>query len=562
MNEAAIVAPESAPLAFSIEGMTCASCVRHVEKAIASVPGVEEVVVNLATERATVGRGSGPITPGSIEAAVMQAGYSARLMTSDDPGHAEVMDRHDREGRALGRAFLIALLLTLPVFLAEMGGHMIPAIHDFVMASVGHQTSKYLFMILTTLVMFGPGLVFYSKGLPNLFRGVPDMNSLVAVGTLAAWGYSLVATLAPGVLPAGTVNVYYEAAAVIVTLILLGRYLEAKSRGRTSQAIQRLVRLQPKTARVVRDGKVQDIPRDEVKVGEVIEIRPGEQIPVDGVVVEGASHIDESMITGEPAPVRKVVGDAVVGATINTHGSFTFKATRIGADTVLAQIIRLVEGAQGAKLPVQALVDRITAYFVPATLAISVLTFALWLGFGPAPAFTLGLVNAVAVLIIACPCAMGLATPTSIMVGTGRAAEMGILFRRGDALQALRDVTLVALDKTGTLTKGKPELTDLIVAEGFERREVLRLVAAIEMKSEHPVASAIVQAAEAEGLVLDGAGDVLTTSGSGIAGSIEGKHVLVGAARHLEAAGIAVTAFDAVAETLARGGQDAAVCRY
>jgi Cu+-exporting ATPase len=306
------------------------------------------------------------------------------------------------------------------------------------------------------------------------------MDSLVVLGTSAAYGYSVVATFLRGLLPAGTANVYYEAAAVIVTLILLGRFLEAKAKGRTSEAIKRLIGLQPKTARVVREGQAMEIPLDQVLAGDVVQVRPGERVPVDGTVLEGSSFLDESMITGEPVPVQKAEGAEVVGGTINKTGSFTFRATRIGADTVLAQIIRMVEQAQGSKLQIQALVDKVTAWFVPAVMAAAALTFLVWLVLGPEPALSFALVNAVAVLIIACPCAMGLATPTSIMVGTGRAAELGVLFRQGDALQSLKEVGVVALDKTGTLTKGHPTLTDFTTASGFVENDVLRLVASVE----------------------------------------------------------------------------------
>jgi heavy metal translocating P-type ATPase len=362
----------------------------------------------------------------------------------------------------------------------------------------------------------------------------------VALGTGAAWSYSVVATLAPGVLPEGTVNVYFEAAAVIVTLILVGRLLEARARGRTSEAIQRLMRIQPRTARVMRDGEVREITIEEVVVGDIIQVRPGEKIAVDGEVVEGSSFVDESMITGEPVPVEKSAGAAVVGGTINTRGAFGFRATKVGADTVLAQIIRMVETAQGDKLPIQALVDKVTMVFVPVVMGVALLTFLVWLVFGPEPALTFALVNAVAVLIVACPCAMGLATPTSIMVATGRAAGMGVLFRKGDALQMLRDAEVVALDKTGTLTVGRPELTDLVTTDGFARDEVLALVAAVERHSEHPIAEAIVAAARAAGLSLGEAKDFEATAGHGVRASVSGRRVEIGADRLMRSLGLDV----------------------
>ena len=330
------------------------------------------------------------------------------------------------------------------------------------MNQVGHEPPLYLSFVLSTLLLAGPGRDFYAKGFPALWRGRPDMNSLVATGTMSAYLYSVVATFLPHLLPAGAIHVYYEAACVIVTLILFGRLLEARAKGRTSEAIRALARLQPKTARILRGGETMEIAIDDVSVGDLVLVRPGEKIPTDGEVTQGSSYVDESMITGEPAPVAKAIGAQVTGATVNTTGAFTFRATRVGADTTLAGIVRMVEQAQGAKLPIQALVDRVTGVFVPAVLAIAGLTFVVWMILGPEPRLTYALVNAVAVLIIACPCAMGLATPAAIMTGTGRAAELGILFRKGEALQTLRDVTLIAFDKTGTLTRGKPELTDLV----------------------------------------------------------------------------------------------------
>jgi Cu+-exporting ATPase len=427
--------------------------------------------------------------------------------------------------------------------------------HHWVLGVLGEQTSWYLQFVLTTLVLFGPGLRFFRKGIPALLRGAPDMNSLVSVGTVAAYGYSVVTTFIPEVLPQGTANVYYEAAAVIVTLILLGRTLEARAKGRTSQAIKRLVGLQAKTARVERNGETVEIPLDQVTLGDTVLVRPGEKVPVDGEVVEGTSYVDESMITGEPVPVQKGVGADVVGGTINKTGAFSFRVTKIGANTVLAQIIRLVEEAQGSKLPIQALVDKVTMWFVPAVMAAAALTFLVWLVFGPSPALTFALINAVAVLIIACPCAMGLATPTSIMVGTGRAAELGVLFRKGEALQALRDVSVIALDKTGTLTKGRPELTDLVPAEGFEYDEVLALVAAVETRSEHPIAEAIVAAARQRNMALAAIESFEATPGFGVSASVAGRSVAVGADRFMTQLGLDVSSFQQSAQRLGEQGK-------
>lgn len=561
--QAAVRAIESAGYAvreetteLAIEDMTCASCVGRVEKALAQVPGVLEANANLATERARVRHLAGVVAITDLETAVEKAGYKTRrLSATTASADDQDTERRELEARGLRRSLLIAATLTLPVFILEMGSHLVPAMHHWVMQVLGQQTSWYLQFVLATLVLFGPGLRFFRKGIPALLRGAPDMNSLVSVGTAAAYGYSVVATFVPEVLPQGTANVYFEAAAVIVSLILLGRTLEARAKGRTSQAIKRLVGLQAKTARVERNGETLEIPLDQVTTGDIVLVRPGEKVPVDGEVVEGTSYVDESMITGEPVPVQKSAGADVVGGTINKTGAFSFRVTKIGANTVLAQIIRLVEEAQGSKLPIQALVDKVTLWFVPAVMAAAALTFLVWLIFGPDPALTFALVNAVAVLIIACPCAMGLATPTSIMVGTGRAAELGVLFRKGEALQALRDVSVIALDKTGTLTKGRPELTDLVPAEGFEHDEVLALVAAVETRSEHPIAEAIVAAARQRNMSLAAIESFDATPGFGVTASVAGRTVAVGADRFMTQLGLDVSHFQQTARRLGEQGK-------
>lgn len=541
---------------LAIEEMTCASCVGRVEKALTQIPGVIEASVNLATERARIRHLSGAVTAADLEAAVVQAGYKPRRLSDASTNVNEQADeRREQEERSLRRSLFTAAIFTLPVFIIEMGSHFIPGIHYWVANTLGQQLNWYIQFVLATLVLFGPGLRFFQKGVPALLRAAPDMNSLVAVGTAAAYGYSVVATFMPQILPVGTANVYFEAAVVIVTLILLGRTLEARAKGKTSQAIKRLVGLQAKTARVERDGKMIEIPLDEVATDDIVFVRPGEKIPVDGVVIEGASYVDESMITGEPVPVSKEIGSEVVGGTINKTGAFSFRVTQIGSNTVLAQIIRLVEEAQGSKLPIQALVDKVTMWFVPAVMAGAVITFFIWLIFGPDPALTFALINAVAVLIIACPCAMGLATPTSIMVGTGRAAELGVLFRKGEALQALRDVSVVALDKTGTLTKGRPELTDLVPAEGFEYDEVLALVAAIETRSEHPIAEAIVAAAKEKGISFAAIEEFEAVPGFGVSAKVGGRSVSVGADRFMKQLGLEVSHFQPTALRLGEQGK-------
>ena len=538
---------------LAVEGMHCGSCVGHVERALLGVPGVVEASVNLATQRATV---RGTAAQAELVAAVTGAGYSARPLDQVGPaGGDEAEARQEAESRSLRRDLIIAVALALPVFILEMGSHLVPGMHAWVERTIGLQNSWYFQFALTTLVLVWPGRRFYTAGIPALLRLAPDMNSLVAVGTLAAWGYSVVATFLPDLLPAGTVNVYYEAAAVIVALILLGRWMEARAKGRTSDAIRRLAGLQPRKARVMRDGQVVEIPIEEVGEGDLVHVRPGERVPVDGEVVEGSSWIDESMITGEPVPVEKAPGSQAVGGTVNQQGALVLRATAVGGATVLAQIIRMVEQAQGAKLPIQAAVDRVTLWFVPAVMAAALLTFLVWLAIGPEPSLTYALVNAVAVLIIACPCAMGLATPTSIMVGTGRGAELGVLFRNGQALQLLREAQVVAVDKTGTLTEGHPALTDLELAEGFERGDVLRLVAAVESRSEHPIARAIVDAATDEGIEVPEPADFESITGMGVRARVDGRAVEVGADRHMRSLGLDVAPFAEVAARLGGEGK-------
>ena len=538
-------------LDLNIQGMNCASCVAHVERALKKVEGVAEVSVNLASERAHLEL-SQDVPLERLVTAVAQAGYQAAPISSTTD--ADNAERREQERLAIARNFRFALAATLPVFVLEMGAHLIPPFHHWLAANLGI-ANWYIQFALTTLVLFGPGQIFYRKGLPALARLQPDMNSLVAIGSLAAFSYSVVATFLPGALPAGTVNVYYEAAAVIVTLILLGRLLEANARGRTSDAITRLIKLQPQTANVMRAGKAETVDVAKLTVGDLLLVKPGEKIPVDGELVEGNSFVDEAMMTGEPIPVSKAPGAILIGGTINKNGSFTYRATRVGNETLLAQIITLVEAAQGSKLPIQALVDQITRWFVPVVIAIAVFTFLGWFLFGPQPALTFALVNAVAVLIIACPCAMGLATPTSIMVGTGRAASMGLLFRRGSTLQTLAEVKTIAFDKTGTLTLGEPRLTDFVPAQGFDKRELLALAATAEQHSEHPIAKALLDAAAAEQITLAALQTFAAEPGYGINAQIAGKQIHIGADRFFTKLDINLDTFSATADKLARDGK-------
>jgi Cu+-exporting ATPase len=560
-------------LVLEVEDMTCASCVSRVEKALKSVAAVETASVNLATGEAVVKVLGGASALPALTAAVAKMGYAVRLSdtaavsarsggTGADNGGSATADagstssaapaagqsagavvdgreaRREKEISGLKRDFVIAFVLTLPLFIVEMGAHLYPPLHHVLMDVFPGNSLYLLQFALATAVLAGPGRRFYVKGIPALLRLTPDMNSLVAIGTGAAYLYSVVTTFAPGLLPETARFVYYEAATVIVSLILLGRLLEARAKGRTGAAIRKLAGLQAKTARVERDGATGDVPLSEVRLGETVVVRPGERIPVDGRVIDGASAVDEAMISGEPIPVEKGPGATVIGGTVNGSGSFRFEATGIGTDMMLSRIIRMVQEAQGAKLPIQKLVDEVTAWFVPAVIGIALMTFFLWLILGPEPAYTHGLVAAVAVLIIACPCAMGLATPTSIMVGTGRAAELGVLFRKGEALQSLSQIDWVVMDKTGTITAGKPEVTEIVTAEGFDEAEVLRLTASLEARSEHPLADAIVRAAEARGMALSAVETIEAVAGFGVTGMVEGRRVAAGADRFMVKLGV------------------------
>jgi P-type Cu+ transporter len=540
--------------ALRIDEMTCASCVGRVERALKAVPGVLSAEVNLASETARVRFTEGAVATGDLLRATDAVGYPAHLLdaTARNEGFTE---KKDAEYRVLLRDMLVAALLAAPVFVVEMGGHLVAPFHHWIARTIGTETSWIAQFVLTTLVLVGPGRRFFRKGVPALLRGAPDMNSLVAVGTTAAYLFSTLVTFAPSLIPAASRAVYFEAAAVIVVLILFGRMMEARAKGRTGAAIRRLVGLQPRTARVERDGVALDLPLAELRRGDLVVLHPGERIAADGVVTRGESWVDESMITGEPAPVRKAEGEPVTGGTVNGQGALTFRAEKVGRDTALAQIIRMVEEAQGAKLPIQGLVDRITLWFVPAVMAAALATVVIWLIFGPAPVLTHALVAGVSVLIIACPCAMGLATPTSIMVGTGRAAELGVLFRKGDALQALQSVTIVAFDKTGTLTEGHPVLTDLAPLPGEDEVRVLSLVAGAEAGSEHPLSRAILAAAEARGLTVPQAETMEAVAGYGLRARVGGHDLLVGAERLLTKDGIDAAPLRAVAAVLSAKGR-------
>jgi Cu+-exporting ATPase len=500
--------------------------------------------VNLANERATVEYLAGEVEPRDLEMAIEGAGYG--VMREED---SSVEESHEREYKKLKSDFLLAAALTALILLGSLP-HMLGLMLPFPSGWL-----NLALLLLATPVQFWAGWRFYRGAWGALKHWQANMNTLVVMGTSAAYLYSAVATLAPGLFAAGRADVYFDTSALIITLILLGRLLEARAKGRTNEAIKKLAGLQAKTARVVRGGEELDVPVESVEIGEVVVVRPGEKIPVDGRVVSGESAVDESMITGESIPVMKREGDEVIGATMNTSGSFRFEATKVGEDTALYQIMKMVEEAQGSKAPIQRLADRISAVFVPAVIGVAAATFVVWLVFGPEPALTFALLNTVAVLIIACPCAMGLATPTSIMVGTGKGAESGILIRGGEALEGAHKLDTIVLDKTGTLTRGEPELTDVVVENGVPEEELLGLVASAERASEHPLGEAIVRGARDRDLPLAEATAFEAVSGGGIRASVEGREVLVGSRRFLSESGVSEDGLLARSEELAREGK-------
>lgn len=543
--------PVRAHLELGVQGMTCASCVGRVERAIRKLPGVLVASVNLATEKASVDYLPASVSTGQISAAIKEAGYEPRPI---EGAGGETADARDREQAELKRLLWISGLCSLPVVLIAMAPMMIPALGSAMTGWLPPGAWHWLEFVFATPVQFYAGWRFYKHGWAELKHLSPGMNTLVMMGSSAAYFYSVFAVIAPQVFPPGTANLYFEAAAVIITLILMGKYLEAKAKGRTSAAIQKLMQLQAKTARVLREGESREIAIEDVVPGDLVQVRPGERIPVDGEVTEGASYVDESMITGEPIPVEKGVGAKVVGSTINKTGAFIFRATKVGADTVLAQIIRMVEEAQAAKPPIQQLADRIAGVFVPIVIAAAAVTFGVWLWVGPEPALNYAFVAAVSVLVIACPCAMGLATPTAIMVGTGKGAEMGTLFRQGTALELMARVDSVVLDKTGTLTKGRPELTDLRVLIG-EEDSVLALIAAAEDQSEHPIAQAIVAAARGRGLDLPKVETFNAVPGFGLRAQVAGKEIMIGADRYMKQLGLDLGSVSDTADQLADQGK-------
>ena len=510
-------------ITLNIGGMTCASCVAHVEGALKGVAGVVDASVNLAIEKATVEYLGGQASLEDFRHAVGDAGYSVEDVAAEEAGEEADRERlaRTKETKALRTKVVFAGSLGVVIFLGSFR-EWFPWVPSFLQ-------NWYVLWALATPVQFWAGAQFYRGAWGAAKHRTTNMNSLIALGTSAAYLYSAVATVFPELFSTEGVEakVYFDTAAIVITLILLGRYLEARAKGQTSEAIRTLMGLRPKTARLIRDGDEVDVPIAQVVTGDILLVRPGEKIAVDGEVIEGTSAVDESMLTGESLPVEKGVGSRVYGPTINRTGSFRYRATKVGRDTVLAQIIRLVEEAQGSKAPIQRLADVVASYFVPTVLAIAVGTFVFWLLLGPSPALTYAVLTFVAVLIIACPCALGLATPTSIMVGTGKGAEHGILIRNAEALERAYKIQAVVLDKTGTLTAGKPVVTD-VVAVSIAEEELLRLAASAERGSEHPLGEAVVEAARGRGVALEEAAEFQALPGHGVQARVDGSTVTLG----------------------------------
>jgi len=525
---------------IQVGNMSCGACAARAQKALSGVEGIVDPVVNFADESARFTATSAKALKEAFSA-LEQAGYPGALRQDADGADRRAAEESDVT--ALRRATLLAALLALPVLVLEMGSRVFPAMHHAIHTGIGLETSWQIQSVLTAILMIGPGRRFFRRGIPALLRGAPDMNSLVALGTGAAFAYSAFVLAAPALLPDQSRAVYFETACVIIVLTLLGRWLEARAKTRTGAAIERLIGLRPDMVRIQLEGTWRERPLAALVTGQTFMVRAGERIAADGEVIEGHSDVNQSMLTGEQMPVSKATGDTVTGGTVNADGTLICRATATGSDSKLAQIIRLVETAQGARLPIQALVDRITLWFVPAVLGIAVLTLVVWGLIGPEPKVPFMLVASVSVLIIACPFAMGLATPTSIMLGTGRAAELGVLFRSGTALQQLQNATLVAFDKTGTLTEGRPVLTGIVPANGVDPDSVLALTAAVEASSQHPAARAIMTAAE--GITLPLVMDAQAIPGRGVSGLVDGVVIDVGKHAWLASLGVDLSGFDA-----------------
>ena len=534
------------PIRLAIDGMRCAGCVTSVETALRAVPGVHEASVNFAEHTATVASSA---NAGSLIAAVVAAGYQASEIADEEVDSSEKETAELAHYRQLLHKSWFALAVAVPAlvfgFPAMLGGGMPHALM---------QWGSPVLAVLTLAVMLYSGPQFFVGAWNALRNHTATMDTLIALGMGAAWGYSMVVMAAPQLFPAGTAEPFWDVIAVVIGLVVLGQALEMRARGRTSEAVKRLIGLKPKTARVVRDGNEVDVPLSEVRLGDTLRVRPGEKIAVDGTLIDGQSSVDESMLTGEPMPVEKIIGSEVTGGTLNKTGTFLYRATRVGRDTALSRIIEMVRQAQSAKPAIGRLADKVSAYFVPTVLIIASTAFVIWFDIGPEPRLSHAMVAAVTVLVIACPCALGLATPMSVMVGVGKAAEHGILIRNGDALQQAGKLTIVILDKTGTVTQGKPAVTAVVAAPGWEEDALLKLAASLEAGSEHPLAEAILAAAKARGITLTTVERFQSVAGHGVQGFVEGKVVLLGNPRFMQENHIDTSSLQPRADELARQG--------
>ena len=542
-------------ISLPIHGMSCASCVKKVEDALNGLEGVVRASVNFATERASVQYIPGAVSMRDFQKAVKDAGYE--ILEMEWIAKEDIVDREkaarEAEYGKLRHKFITGLILVIPIFV--LGQWKLLGLSN--LYDLSREVNFSLQLIFQTPIQFWVGWQFYLGAWKTSKHKSADMNTLIAVGTSAAYGYSVLATFFPWLFAAKGLmaEVYFDTAGAIIVLILLGRLLEARAKGQTSEAIKKLIGLQAKTARVVRDGQEMDIPIEDVEIGDLVVVRPGEKVPVDGIVKEGHSSVDESMVTGESIPVEKKMGDEVIGATINKRGTFTFETTKVGKDTMLAQIIKMVEEAQGSKPPIARMADIIASYFVPIVILIAIVTFIVWYLFGPAPALTYAMLNFVAVLIIACPCALGLATPTSIMVGTGKGAESGVLIRGGEALETAHKLTAVVMDKTGTLTRGEPSVTDIVESDGYKREDILRYAASAEKGSEHPLGEAIVNRAKEENIPLINPENFTAIAGHGIEATIDGRPLLMGNVKLMTDRGIPLDGLKKKAEELSNQGK-------
>jgi len=536
---------------IGIQNLRCASCVKFIEDELRSTPGVLDASVNVGTQEATVNYLPEKTVLSQLSGAIESWGYKTRPAASEEPVDQQQAE-HEKEYRRLMSRFWFAAIISIPVLIIAYAKYL-PVVRNW-----SAETLRLAWAgsaLLTLPVLFWSGSDFFTGAWAALKHRAANMNTLIALGTAAAWLYSSFTVLFPGVFPKGTAEPFYDVVAVVIALVVLGQALELRAKGRTSEAIRKLMGLQAKTARVIRDGQELDIPVEEVLVGDVVQVRPGEKVPVDGVLLEGSSAVDESMLTGESLPVSKKAGDEVIGATLNKTGAFKFRTTKVGKDTALAQIVKMVQEAQNSKAPIARMADTVSGYFVPVVMILAVLTFIIWFDFGPQPQFVYALITGVTVLIIACPCALGLATPMSLMVGVGKGAENGILIRSGEALQTAQGIQTVVLDKTGTITKGKPELTDTVTATNWNENDLLHLAASVERSSEHPLAEAIAEGAKTRGITLSEPTAFEAVPGHGVIATVDGRRVAMGNLKMMDREKITLGQFEQKAASLADDGK-------